>query len=675
MKKIFSFIFTLVFITGTFAPFFVFAKTPNDPKVQQWSYSDIGAYRAWDITVGSPDVIVAIIDNGFDSNHPDLKNNVWKNKKEIPNNGKDDDKNGYIDDVSGWNFVIKDSNNNGKIEGNEKMGDNNPVPDVTGLSAKEKELGYFNHGTLVAGLIGAVGNNNKAGAGLNWKVKLMNLKVLENGGVGDFAPLARAIRYAVDNGADIINVSAVGSTSKDLVSAVDYAYEKGVAIIAAAGNNAFSLNDHPLYPACLDKDSKVEKVLGVSAIDESHRLANFSNFGDDCIDITAPGVNIGSSIRYAPEANLSELYANGWSGTSFSAPIVSGAAALIKSIQPDWKAKEIYDALKNTVHKTPTKDENAYANSFGVGLLQVDKAVEYAVARLPASHVFSNIILFDLMQGSGNLLKEDKTFVDFSKTFLRKIDFLASYKTLGSLQYFALRSFSGQYQATIYDSSWKKTFRFTIPQSGDFYFAFGNFKSADQPVLLMIKKGVQPKIFVYGLDGKKIFEDALPIKDSIDMVRLFSKVASKIDNLALVTTKNGEKFLTVYDENFKVVGESISLKKFDSVSDISAGDTDADKKSEYIVAGNVKGISKIMVLSTKGDIKREISFSNSSAVGGGDMLLSVGDFDNDKKEDIVVYHQNSSILSIVDGLGKNIRSYPIEKKGSIHNFQILPSFK
>lgn len=673
MKRLFFLIFTLVFFVGTSIPFFAIAKIPNDPKVQQWAYKDIGVYHAWDLTTGSSDVVVAVVDNGFDANHPDLKNNVWKNKNEIANNGKDDDKNGYIDDVSGWNFVPQDLNKNGRIDTSEKLGNNNPVPNVDNLSAKDKEFGYFHHGTLVAGLIGASGNNKKAGSGLNWKVKLMNLKVLENGGVGDFAPLARAIRYAVDNGADIINVSAVGSSSKDLIAAVDYAYEKGVVIVAAAGNNAFSLNEHPLYPACVDKDTKVEKVLGVSAIDESHRLANFSNFGDDCIDITAPGVNIGSSMRYAPEVNLQEMYQSGWSGTSFSAPIVSGAAALIKSIQPDWKAQEIYDALKKTAHKTPPKDELAYANSFGVGLLQVDKAVEYAFDRLPSSRVFSDIVVFDRMQGSGTLLKQDKTVVDFSKTFLRKVDFLASYKVDGGVQYFALRSFAGQYQATTYDSSWKKLSRFTIPQTGKFHFVFGNFRSANEPTLLLIPQNGQKNIFAYGVNGKELFQEILPGEDQIQSVRLIAKAGSKTQNLAFITIKNKEKILTILDENFKAVGEKISLTDFDSVSDLAAGDIDGDKKIEYVVAGKIGPVSKIFVLNTKGELKKEMTVDQTASAS--EMILAVGDFNDDKKEDIALYSTTLSILSIFDGSGKKIGTYPIGSKGTVHNFQILPSFK
>ena len=216
----------------------------------------------------------------------DLRNNLWQNKKEIRNNQIDDDENGYIDDVYGWNFL--DNNND-------------PRPSVLGLADSEKKEALFNHGTLVAGIIGAVGNNKLGISGINWRVKLMNLKVVGNDGIGSMSALTEAIYYAVDNGADIINISMVGPDEDGkVVEAIKYAYEQGVVIIAAGGNNYFSLNDEPLYPVCADKDEKENWVLGVSAISESHHLAMFSNIGSDCIDITAPGVNITSTIRFSP---------------------------------------------------------------------------------------------------------------------------------------------------------------------------------------------------------------------------------------------------------------------------------------------------------------------------------------------------------------------------------------
>ncbi|MBI4994818.1 S8 family serine peptidase, partial [Candidatus Peregrinibacteria bacterium] len=303
-----------------FVPTFVFAMMPNDPEARQWAYEHVGLYKAWDYAIGSSDVVVAVIDNGVDFLHPDLMDNAWKNIDEIPNNDIDDDKNGFIDDVWGWNFV--DNNND-------------PRPNVEALSETDKEEYTFSHGTLVAGLIGAVGNNGIDGTGVSWRAKIMSIKILDNSGEGDIVPLAPAIRYAVDNGADVINISAVGyenGDKDDIKQAVKYAYEKGAAIIAAAGNNNTYLNASPLYPICADLGTGGQMVLGVSAVTPDHHVTRFSNTGSDCIDIAAPGIDVSSTVRFSPTNGLIQRYKGGWSGTSFAAPLVSGAAALLKGL-------------------------------------------------------------------------------------------------------------------------------------------------------------------------------------------------------------------------------------------------------------------------------------------------------------------------------------------------------
>ncbi len=370
---------------GLFSGFFqvnsVSAKVSNDPNFYQWAYKDAGIYDAWDWSTGSRKVLVAVIDNGFDTQHPDLRNNVWKNEDEIPDNGEDDDFNGYIDDVWGWNFVVSDSDNNGVIDSDEKRGNNNPRPDVNSLADSEKEEFVFSHGTIVAGIIGGVGNNKKAGAGINWRVRLMNLKVVGNLGISsDLNVVAKAIRYAVVNGADVINLSMVGPENLAVKKAIQYAYKRGVVVVAAAGNGSYLLDENdPIYPICADDGENAEWVIGVSAVSELHRLASFSNIGKNCIDITAPGTNISSTVRYSPKNGLKEMYLGGWNGTSFAAPMVSGVAALIKSVRPSWRAPQITKAILSTVHHTPSQDEDTYANLYGAGFIQADRAVEYAV--------------------------------------------------------------------------------------------------------------------------------------------------------------------------------------------------------------------------------------------------------------------------------------------------------
>jgi subtilisin family serine protease len=179
-------------------PVSVLARTPNDPRLadQQMMWSQINAPTAWDITTGSKQVIVAIIDTGFDSWHDDLSPNVWVNKKEIPDNDIDDDRNGYIDDIHGWNFV--ENNNNPRTSVFEAGDDPESV----------------RHGTIIAGLIGARGDNGRDGTGLNWNVQMMPLRAINSRGSGAISNVIKAVDYAVAEGADVISMSFVSEVGE-----------------------------------------------------------------------------------------------------------------------------------------------------------------------------------------------------------------------------------------------------------------------------------------------------------------------------------------------------------------------------------------------------------------------------------------------------------------------------
>ena len=373
----------LILIGVFLFPVSAMAQLPNDPNVHQWSYELLNVAHAWDYTQGSQDVVVAIIDNGFDTFHPDLFANVWQNKNEIAGNGLDDDNNGYIDDVYGWDFHDPLRDEPGYADGTFSLGDNDPRPDVLSLAAKGIEVRrHFHHGTVVAGIIGAVGNNSFDGAGINWHVRLMNLKVTDdNTGQGRISALAEAILYAVNNGADIINFSVVGSDDERMRQAIAYAYDHGVAMVAASGNSMFNLNSNPFYPVCADAGGDKEMILGVSAIREGRFASGFSNVGSDCIDLAAPGVGISSTMRYAPSYGLTDAYGGDWQGTSFGAPFVSGAMALLKSIHSGWNPDVLYDIILSTVSRTPPEDPEQYATFFGAGLIDIGAAVDEALAR------------------------------------------------------------------------------------------------------------------------------------------------------------------------------------------------------------------------------------------------------------------------------------------------------
>ncbi len=302
------------------------AVLPNDPEydrqwyLEQTSDQDIDAEAAWDETTGSNDIVVAVIDTGIDLNHPDLVNNIWINPGEVADNGIDDDANGYVDDVNGWDFV---------------NADNNPSAQPSSLVFTHD---YVIHGTHVAGTIGAEPNNGIGGTGVNWNVSIMPLKIFNDDGESQTSEVAEAVAYAVANGADVINMSYGGSgRSQTEQASMEDAFAAGVVLVAAAGNDATDLNTDPFYPACFDN------VIGVGATDDSDVIAYFSNYGDDCVDVAAPGQEIYNTFYYDDTGtypSLDDEYGY-MSGTSMATPVVSGIAALALSIDPNLTPTEV----------------------------------------------------------------------------------------------------------------------------------------------------------------------------------------------------------------------------------------------------------------------------------------------------------------------------------------------
>lgn len=336
---------------------------PNDPQLNlNGGVELLQLPQAWDISQGTSDVVIAVIDAGVDITNPDLIDNIWLNPSEKAD-GVDNDGNGFVDDIHGWNFV----KNNGDVRPSQA----DPHASKIGL----------NHGTVIAGIIAAAGNNGKGGAGINWHAKIMPLKILDDRGDGDTDLAVKAIDYAIQKKVNIINLSFVGPTpSLDFIQAVRRAYRAGILVVAAAGNAAegqtgTNLNMSPQYPVCFDDPLKEENwVIGVAALDDQGLLAPFSNFGNKCVDLAAPGFRLPSTIFYDPSIPASEIYGGTWSGTSIAAPFVTGVAALVKGVQPTWGPDEIRKALLSSVDPIPG---NA-AHDAGLGSINAFKAVQYA---------------------------------------------------------------------------------------------------------------------------------------------------------------------------------------------------------------------------------------------------------------------------------------------------------
>ena len=305
------------------------ARLPNDRSfTEQWGLrnlghfdgkvgADIGASQAWDVATGTA-VPVAVVDTGVTFKHADLAGNAWVNAGDI-RNGIDDDADGFKDDVNGADFLSGDSD-----------------PDDDG-----------GHGTHVAGIIGAQGNNSVGITGVNWDAAVMGLKFLDGNGEGNTADAASAIDYAVDHGARVINASWGGPAfSHALYSAIRRAGEQGVLVVAAAGNDGVNADSSPDYPAAFD----LPNVISVAATDRADRLVDFSNYGAKSVDLGAPGDDIYSTV---PSVTDPSGYA-AFSGTSMAAPFVTGAAALYLSKFPGASVDQVRAALLSTVDRLPT---------------------------------------------------------------------------------------------------------------------------------------------------------------------------------------------------------------------------------------------------------------------------------------------------------------------------------
>lgn len=343
---------------------------PNDPfysQEQNVYFGQIQLPGAWEITTGSRDVIIAIIDAGVDTDHPDIIGNMWFNRGEKALNGIDDDGNGYVDDLNGWDFLDEVSD---------------PHPKFTN--------GYTfsgaNHGTVVAGVAASVTNNGIGLAGVCWNCKIMALRALDANGEGDTAHIARAIDYAVANGADIINMSFVGGlTDAALSDAVGRAYDAGVILVAAVGNDADSgfiagdLDFRPLYPVCFD--GQENRILGVGSVNADNTKSSFSNYGLDCIDINTPGNGIAGPQLYDPRLgeDFENKYRGGWQGTSVATPIASGIAGLMKSANPALSNSQVISIIRETADNIDGVN-GFYGGQLGAGLLNAAAALKKAAA-------------------------------------------------------------------------------------------------------------------------------------------------------------------------------------------------------------------------------------------------------------------------------------------------------
>ncbi len=307
---------------------------PDDARFgEQYGMLKIQAPSAWDLTTGKTNVVVAVIDLGVDYTHEDLSANMWRNPGETgldagghdkATNGIDDDGNGYADDIYGINTIA----------------DTSDPKDDNG------------HGTHVAGIIGAVGNNGKGVAGLNWSVSMMAVKSHNAGGNGTSASVVKAFQYVTMMKKRGVNIRVTNSSwggapeaahyDQALKDAIDAAGNADILNVCAAGNSASDNDAAPFYPASYDSPS----VIAVAASDSSDNRATFSSYGAKSVQLAAPGAGILSTYLGASSYRL-------LSGTSMATPHVAGAAALLAAYNPSLSAASLKATLINNADQLP----------------------------------------------------------------------------------------------------------------------------------------------------------------------------------------------------------------------------------------------------------------------------------------------------------------------------------
>jgi subtilisin family serine protease len=311
------------------------ALFPNDPLFpEQWNMNKIQMPSAWDLSTGSGTVVIAVADMGVNYNLPDLKSNIWTNQGEIPGNGIDDDHNGFTDDVYGWDFF-----------------DNDNVP-----------LDTYGHGTEIASIIGAKGNNQEGIAGILWNVRIMPIRCGNERGIS-VSDFIEGVTYAKNNGARIITCSFGNEVYKNTEK---YAIENApdILFVCAAGNDGKNVDITPHYPS----GYPCPNIISVAATDSNDYLCRFSNYGRNSVHVAAPAEDI---LTQSHDSKFSYV-----SGTSYAVPHVAGLAGLILSLDPSKKPAEIRQLIVNSVDRPGSL--TGYVSSGG--RINVSKTLEATIS-------------------------------------------------------------------------------------------------------------------------------------------------------------------------------------------------------------------------------------------------------------------------------------------------------
>lgn len=658
------------------------AVIPSDTFFDnQWYLNKVKAPAAWDKKRDALDVTIAILDTGVQTEHTDLKDNIWRNPGEIPGNGLDDDANGFIDDVNGWDFANNTADPNPKFK-------------------KGYTQDGIIHGTVVAGLAGGFGNNGVGISGVAWQTKIMPVKVLNDAGEGDTFKVIEGIDYAIKNKADIINLSFVGfGYSQSLESAIRRAYDAGILVVAAAGNDqgdgeGVDLDERAMYPACLDGVKGENMVLGISATDGLDQKAPFSSYGKTCVDLAAPGVSVFSTSVYSPGHNtpdysFNKKYDGFWSGTSMAAPIVSGAAALIISSNPRLGLSGVKDIIiKNTDNIDLLNPD--FVGQLGSGRLDVKASVDQALGKL---NIQNNLLLEAPEKGKEPLVKvsqykgkEETHFLAFGEKMRSGVNLAAGdVDGDGETEIIAVPGAGGGPQVRIFKQNGRllgQFFVFNKDFHGGVNIAAGDVNGDGQDEIIVGQgKGGSPLVRIYKGNGRLVgqfFAYSQSFRGGVNLasgdtdgdglaetitgtgqgggpqVRIFSKdgaikgqffafnknsrngikvlaaytnkgIRGNRANIAIAEAGNSLPEVRIYDSKGMLKGSFYAFqKKFQGEINLAAADFDFDGLDEIVTAAGPGGSPHVRVFSSEGVLKSSF-FAFESGFSGG-VSVTTGDF-------------------------------------------------
>lgn len=361
--------------------------TVNDPLFNQQRHKLCEIAEAWVYTTGDEDIIIAVVDSGILYDHPDLMNVIFKNENEVPNSGVDDDNNGYIDDYRGWDFTDAPTLHNIAL-GDYTVRDND---------ASDENF----HGTHVSGIIGAEVNNGIGIAGVLWNVRILpvraGFRTASGGGYLQDDDVSAAIIYATDMGANIINMSwGSPQYSPIIADACQYAYDRGVILVASAGNDPGPFISYP---------AKLSTVISVGSINEFKTISSFSSYGPE-LDIVAPGSDILST--YSMEGDNTGY--TQMSGTSMSSPYAAGIIGLLLAQRPGITFEEVKALLYSTAEHLPLNSiETGFNEKYGYGLINAYNLLStYSAPDISISYPYE-----EMGQSSSFPIKGSITIDDF----------------------------------------------------------------------------------------------------------------------------------------------------------------------------------------------------------------------------------------------------------------------